>query len=390
MALVKKVRKLGARGGFSAAQRDTSGLRPLQVPGSAPCGQACPNGTDVRGVLTSVARAAKAGRPLDEALDEAFWLLAERNPIPAISALVCPHHCEEHCHRAGYDEPLSINQVEQYLSQRALERALSLQRPAHARACERIAVAGAGAAGLSAAYQLVRQGHQVTVFDAGKTAAHALLDGLPGHVVPRELVEAEVERLLAFGLEFRTDAGVGKAVWTPPGDEGFARLVRTRVAAPGQILDPAGIVPAVCFGRHLAEAVGAELSGRPARRPAKEPVVARDRVKPDHFPHRARLRAVQAPAAAPESASETAGRRTVPGDDTRGAPAITVEEILAEAERCFSCGACNACDNCYKYCPEQAVVRPLDSGQPYRFTLEFCNGCGTCVDQCPAGYIEMR
>ena len=69
---------------------------------------------------------------------------------------------------------------------------------------------------------------------------------------------------------------------------------------------------------------------------------------------------------------------------------ITREEVIAEAKRCMSCGLCFQCDNCYKYCQDQAVIKPFEKGQPYRFKLEFCQGCKKCAEECPCGYIEMR
>jgi Pyruvate/2-oxoacid:ferredoxin oxidoreductase delta subunit len=72
------------------------------------------------------------------------------------------------------------------------------------------------------------------------------------------------------------------------------------------------------------------------------------------------------------------------------ASGLTADEAIAEARRCLACGGCLECDNCWKYCPDQAVIKPLERGQPYRFRLEFCQGCRKCAEECPTGYIEMR
>jgi len=56
----------------------------------------------------------------------------------------------------------------------------------------------------------------------------------------------------------------------------------------------------------------------------------------------------------------------------------------------LSCGLCYHCDNCWKYCQDQAVIKPFDKGQPYRFKLEFCQGCKKCAEECPCGYVEMK
>ena len=77
----------------------------------------------------------------------------------------------------------------------------------------------------------------------------------------------------------------------------------------------------------------------------------------------------------------------VRADDGR---TLTVDDAIAEARRCLACGGCLECDNCWKYCPDQAVIKPLERGQPYRFRLEFCQGCSKCAEECPTAYIEMR
>jgi Pyruvate/2-oxoacid:ferredoxin oxidoreductase delta subunit len=67
--------------------------------------------------------------------------------------------------------------------------------------------------------------------------------------------------------------------------------------------------------------------------------------------------------------------------------ALTPEEVLAEAARCFSCGTCTACDNCFQYCPDLAVARN-DSG--YTVLADYCKGCGVCVRECPTGSMLLR
>jgi heterodisulfide reductase subunit A len=68
---------------------------------------------------------------------------------------------------------------------------------------------------------------------------------------------------------------------------------------------------------------------------------------------------------------------------------FTQDEAISEAKRCMSCGKCFDCGNCWMYCQDQAVIKPLQKGDPYTFKLEFCNGCKKCVENCPCGYIEM-
>jgi Pyruvate/2-oxoacid:ferredoxin oxidoreductase delta subunit len=126
----------------------------------------------------------------------------------------------------------------------------------------------------------------------------------------------------------------------------------------------ASLAAAVHFGRHAAQLVDAEIRGVAIERLAAPPRATRDRIRFDHHPKAARAR--------------SDGRT------------LTVDEAIAEARRCLACGGCLECDNCWKFCPDQAVIKPLERGQPYRFRLEFCQGCSKCAEECPTGYIEMR
>ncbi|MFH2001611.1 MAG: hypothetical protein ABIK28_18145, partial [Planctomycetota bacterium] len=68
---------------------------------------------------------------------------------------------------------------------------------------------------------------------------------------------------------------------------------------------------------------------------------------------------------------------------------LTAEEAVAESRRCMSCGLCFECGECWSFCQDQAVIKPLKEGERYKFKLELCNGCKKCAEQCPCGYIEM-
>jgi len=69
-------------------------------------------------------------------------------------------------------------------------------------------------------------------------------------------------------------------------------------------------------------------------------------------------------------------------------PAFDQDDIIAEADRCFSCGLCFDCGNCYMYCPDNAVQKSKTTGF-YEFDLDFCKGCGLCAKECPCHYIQM-
>lgn len=215
MALLKKTDKAkplktASRGGSGGA---VSAQRPQQVTKQAPCLAECPAGNDVRAWLNTVAQHTKMGRVLDDALDQAFQVLAATNPLPGVLGRVCPHPCETDCNRKSKDASVGINSVERFLGDWARERKLALPALAPARSrSEKIAVVGAGPAGLSCAYQLARRGYAVTVFESLPEAGGMLRYGIPDYRLPRDVLDVEVKRIVALGVDLRCDMAVGKDV----------------------------------------------------------------------------------------------------------------------------------------------------------------------------------
>ena len=192
---VKKpvIRRLSAPGG------DIGPYRPTYVPKTAPCTAACPSVGDIRGWLT-------ASNP-----QSAWEKITARNPFPSVCGRVCPADCEAACPREAKDGAVAIRALERYFGDLALEGGLALTAAAAPRG--EVAVAGAGPAGLSCAYQLARRGWRVTVFDAA--APGGFLRSLPG--LPVEILDREIARITALGVTLRPEPAPDDVIFTDPG-----------------------------------------------------------------------------------------------------------------------------------------------------------------------------
>ncbi|MDP3123267.1 MAG: FAD-dependent oxidoreductase, partial [Thiobacillus sp.] len=166
-----------------------------------PCQGSCPAGEDIRGYLNIVRGIEKppAGIKWQE---YAFQRLTEANPFPSVMGRVCPAPCESGCNRNQVEDFVGINSVEHFLGDYAIANKLSYARP-QAASGKKVAVIGGGPAGLSAAYQLARKGHQVTLFDERAELGGMMRYGIPGFRTPREVLDAEIQRILDLGVETR-------------------------------------------------------------------------------------------------------------------------------------------------------------------------------------------
>jgi NADPH-dependent glutamate synthase beta subunit-like oxidoreductase len=210
----KKKKKLGTlRGhGSGGSGVESSPLRPQGVEKTAACMGGCPQGTDIRGILTKIASGEKLERPREETFKEVFEMLTEKNPLPAVCGRVCPHPCEAECNRSEVDGAVAINNVERFVGDWGIEHGLPLAKATDEKREESVAVIGAGPAGLSCAYHLAREGYPVTIYEAFPKPGGMLRYGIPAYRLPREIIDAEVQRILDLGVDLECGVAVGRDV----------------------------------------------------------------------------------------------------------------------------------------------------------------------------------
>src|SRR5207249_7469951 len=177
-------------------------IRPVYRDKMPPCNNACGTNEKIQGYLDLV----KHGKYLD-----AYVLIKEDMPFPSITSRVCYHPCEQACNRGQYDEAISIRAVERFLGDlgQALPRDVVKPGPPNGK---NVAVVGSGPAGHSAAYQLARLGYAVTILEKSPKAGGLNRGGIPDWVLPQDVLDREIERLVQLGIAIKTNTDVGKDV----------------------------------------------------------------------------------------------------------------------------------------------------------------------------------
>ena len=221
----------------------------------APCQTACPAGTDAGRYVGLVAQ----GR-----YDDASAVAAEVNPFPSVCGWICTAPCEAACRRGVLDEPISIRTIKRFAAEHG---SLPAVAPPATRRPEKVGIVGGGPAGMSAAWYLARLGYPVTVFEAMPLPGGMMAIGIPAYRLPRDVLQAEIARIVGLGVELRLNAVMGRDFTL--GDlerQGFRAVFLAtgasksrRLGVPGD--DLAGVVPATLFLKRVNLGEAPALSG---------------------------------------------------------------------------------------------------------------------------------
>ena len=176
--------------------------------GTAPCKTACPAHIAVQGYLNMAAQ----GR-----YTEALALIKRENPFPAVCGRVCNRRCEDACTRGTVDQAVAIDEVKKFIAQKDLEAATRYIPPINPPSNrggfdEKIAIIGAGPAGLSCAFYLAEKGYRPTVFEKNEKPGGMLTYGIPSYKLEKDVVDAEIDVIRRMGVDIRCGVDVGKDV----------------------------------------------------------------------------------------------------------------------------------------------------------------------------------
>lgn len=222
--------------------------------GTAPCKTACPAHIAVQGYIKMAAQ----GRYLD-----ALKLIKQDNPFPAVCGSICNRRCEEACTRGNVDNPVAIDEIKKFIAEQELNAATRYIPPLRTKRAtlepypQKIAVIGAGPAGMSCAYFLANMSYKVTVFDKNAVPGGMLTLGIPSFRLDKDIVNAEIDVLRQMGVEFKCGVEVGKDITIQQlreqGYKGFFLAIGAQKSAPLGIKgdDLSGVFGGVDFLREV-------------------------------------------------------------------------------------------------------------------------------------------
>ncbi len=227
--------------------------------GTAPCKTECPAHIGIQGYIKLAAQGKYT---------EALELIKKDNPFPAVCGRICPRKCEQECTRGDIDDPVAIDEIKKFIAEQDLnEKNRFIPKKRHEYG-KKIAIIGAGPAGLSCAYYLGLDGYKVTVFEKQKALGGMLTLGIPSYRLEKNVVNAEIDILKGLGVEFKTGVEVGKDVTISKlREEGYKAFYVAVGAQSGRKLGidgekAEGVIAGVDFLREVNLGNAPKLSGK--------------------------------------------------------------------------------------------------------------------------------
>ena len=260
---------------------------------SSACKHTCPLGQDAACYIGLIAQ---------EKFDEAVEIVKKENPLPSICGRVCHHPCEDKCRAGeGEEEPISIRALKRFVADYEVEQGIKFEPKRAPSNGNKVAIIGAGPAGLTCAYYLALEGYAVTVFEALPVAGGMLATGIPEYRLPKRILNFEIDNIKKLGVEIKTNTEIGRDVQVADLKKEFkAIFIATgahrgiKMGIPGE--DAGGVIDAVEFlravnlgqkpeiGNKVAVVGGGNAAvdaARVAKRLGKDVVVLYRRTRPE-------------------------------------------------------------------------------------------------------------
>jgi len=226
--------------------------------GYPPCRVACPAGVNAQGYVALISQ----GK-----FKEALEVVRRTMPFASVCGRVCNHPCELDCERGTVDEPVSIRALKRFIADYELKVGREKATPITRTKEEKVAIVGSGPAGLACAYDLIREGYPVTVFEAAPKTGGLLRYGIPDYRLPTEALDNEIGYIKELGVDIRTNTPVKdlKSIF----EQGYGAiflgtgaLVSQKMGIPGE--DTPGVIHALDFLRHVSSDEKVSLGNRVA------------------------------------------------------------------------------------------------------------------------------